>query len=98
MSCGNSFQQEKQEPWLNFNPGLALAGFRTTGPEVKSFSIFLCFNHMVFTELPESKRENNISIHIIWLKHSHLRFVQSSTFKFLCIHLFEKMLSGQTCK
>ena len=32
MSCGNSFQQEKQEPWLNFNPGLALAGFQTTGP------------------------------------------------------------------
>ena len=28
----NYFQQEKQEPWLASNPGLALTGFRTTGP------------------------------------------------------------------
>ena len=28
----NAFEQTKRKPWLNFNPGLALFGLRTTGP------------------------------------------------------------------
>ena len=31
ICCENSFEQEKREPWLSFNPRLALTSFRATG-------------------------------------------------------------------
>ena len=39
IDCENAFQQEKQEPWLNCNPGLVLTGLRTTGP--RAYAEFL---------------------------------------------------------
>ena len=35
----NAFEYKKKKPSLNFNPGLALIGFPTTGP--LSFTVFV---------------------------------------------------------
>ena len=37
ISSSNAFKRENQKPRAKFKPGLALIGFRTTGPRIESF-------------------------------------------------------------